>query len=358
MTRFSFYKNLNKYKDNSLSHGIGSKLVSSVNKAIGVDPNYGKLHYQKIDNYYGPGKSRYFYSKEEWDAYQREQAAINDRARKEVEQRNQRINQGQGAANAAKQRADTEKYNNQVSSTVRKAQSGREAAIKNSLNQQQAQKNLDNARVQEAQRGREAAIKNSGRHGDELEYYNKLRQESDKIQAQNNIRKRKETEQKRKDQDFVKDLQNERDYNKKNNVNIKNSDYHNYHPDKPTSQSNKSDSQPNVSKEYQQEKEYNTTGKTSGGNNAKASQDQQHKSIIDDAFKPGTNANDLASKYNVSTEYIQEVVYNSTGKMIPTKSQQQQSNNGSSNNSQNKSTTNNSGPVVFTYEDGKTKRKR
>ena len=26
-------------------------------------------YYQKIDNFYGPGSHRYFYSKEEWDAY-------------------------------------------------------------------------------------------------------------------------------------------------------------------------------------------------------------------------------------------------------------------------------------------------
>lgn len=55
MTRQEFYANLNLYK--SLQHaGTG---------------NYGN-YYQKIDDYYGTGKHRYF-TKDEWDAYQREQ---------------------------------------------------------------------------------------------------------------------------------------------------------------------------------------------------------------------------------------------------------------------------------------------
>lgn len=39
------------YNDESLYHGGNTK------------------YYQKIDNFYGPGSHRYFYSKEEWDAY-------------------------------------------------------------------------------------------------------------------------------------------------------------------------------------------------------------------------------------------------------------------------------------------------
>lgn len=34
---------------------------------------WGKQYYNKLDNYYSNGKARYFYTKEEWDAYQREQ---------------------------------------------------------------------------------------------------------------------------------------------------------------------------------------------------------------------------------------------------------------------------------------------
>ncbi len=44
-------------------------------------------YYQKIENFYGPGKSRYFYSKEEWDAYQDEKNKMYDKARAEVSAR-------------------------------------------------------------------------------------------------------------------------------------------------------------------------------------------------------------------------------------------------------------------------------
>ena len=52
---------------------------------------YGKKNYQKIDNYYGPGKARYFYSKEEWDAYQNEKNKMYDKAVKDVAKRDQQI---------------------------------------------------------------------------------------------------------------------------------------------------------------------------------------------------------------------------------------------------------------------------
>ena len=60
-------------------------------------------YYQKIENFYGPGKSRYFYSKEEWDAYQ--------------EEKNKMINKAKAEVNARE---------------VKEAQSGRNNAIKNS----------------------------------------------------------------------------------------------------------------------------------------------------------------------------------------------------------------------------------
>lgn len=48
-------------------------------------------YYQKIDNYYGPGKARYFQTKEEWDAYQREKEKIIDNAKKDVAERDKKI---------------------------------------------------------------------------------------------------------------------------------------------------------------------------------------------------------------------------------------------------------------------------
>lgn len=55
MNRIMFYNKLDKYH---LAHATDE---------------WGKQYYNKLDNYYSNGKARYFYTKEEWDAYQREQ---------------------------------------------------------------------------------------------------------------------------------------------------------------------------------------------------------------------------------------------------------------------------------------------
>ena len=88
MNSFEFYSKLQQYKDkNTLSHaGIPSsykKLATGLNNM----KNYG--YYNKIDNAYGPGKPRYFYSKEEWDAYQREKNKAYDKAKADVKARNE-----------------------------------------------------------------------------------------------------------------------------------------------------------------------------------------------------------------------------------------------------------------------------
>lgn len=92
MDRFSFYRNIDRYKschNDSLEHaGIPAsykKLATGLNNM----KNYG--YYNKIDNFYGPGKSRYFYSKEEWDAYQREKGKMLDKAKADVKARNESI---------------------------------------------------------------------------------------------------------------------------------------------------------------------------------------------------------------------------------------------------------------------------
>lgn len=88
MNSFEFYSKLQQYKDKStLSHA--SIPASYKNLATGLNnmKNYG--YYNKIDNFYGPGKSRYFYSKEEWDAYQREKNKMYDKAKAEVRKRDE-----------------------------------------------------------------------------------------------------------------------------------------------------------------------------------------------------------------------------------------------------------------------------
>lgn len=90
MNQYEFYSNFFKYRSNKedLQHSS----------------TYGD-YYHKIDNYYGPGKSRYFKTKEEYDAHLMEQRRLLEKAREDVNTKNTQI-----------------------------AQSGREAAIKNSSN--------------------------------------------------------------------------------------------------------------------------------------------------------------------------------------------------------------------------------
>jgi len=88
MNSWQFYSNIDKYKANSISHA-GLKSVSNLATVLKNMKNYG--YYNKIDNFYGPGKSRYFYSKDEWDAYQREKDAMYQKAKANVKARDEAI---------------------------------------------------------------------------------------------------------------------------------------------------------------------------------------------------------------------------------------------------------------------------
>ena len=90
MDRFSFYRNIDRYKtshNDSLEHAGIKQSVKNLATGLNNMKNYG--YYNKIDNFYGPGKSRYFYSKDEWDAYQNEKNKMYDKAKAEVKARNE-----------------------------------------------------------------------------------------------------------------------------------------------------------------------------------------------------------------------------------------------------------------------------
>lgn len=74
---------------------------------------YGKKHYTKIDNYYGPGKARYFWTKEEWDAYNKEKQDLLNKAKADVAKRDAYIRNVDYAKNAGADRAAKEKENAQ-----------------------------------------------------------------------------------------------------------------------------------------------------------------------------------------------------------------------------------------------------
>ena len=90
MNQYEFYSNFFKYRGNKEDLQHASK--------------YGD-YYHKIENYYGPGKARYFDTKDEYDAYVREQEKQYNKTKEELTQ-----------------------------NKVNKFTSGRDAAIKNSQN--------------------------------------------------------------------------------------------------------------------------------------------------------------------------------------------------------------------------------
>lgn len=157
MNNYEFYSNLQKYQDNDIEHGLGTKIANGLNSAynwakekVTGKSDFQPTYYQKIDNAYGPGKARYFYSKEEWDAYQRELAGYRQKADQDVAKRDAQIQQQQqmqkqnytnnrrAAEQAGAQRAFNESSRGKL---YNQSQSGREAAMRKSqqvIQQQQS----------------------------------------------------------------------------------------------------------------------------------------------------------------------------------------------------------------------------
>lgn len=192
MNNYEFYSNLQKYQENDIEHaGIGSKIGSAVSSAynwakekVTGKSDFQPTYYQKIDNAYGPGKARYFYTKEEWDAYQREQAGYRQKAEQDVAARNEQIrkqeqmqkqnytNNRRAAEQAGAQRAFNESnrgklYNQSQSSreaamkagqqTISQQQKADEARSENYRKNFQAAQSMNNAEAQRAQKMKENA---------------------------------------------------------------------------------------------------------------------------------------------------------------------------------------------------------
>ena len=87
MNRYEFYGNLNKFKrEQAIIHANTNK------------------YYAKIDKYYSDGRARYFWSKDEWDAYQKEKKANAD-----ITSQNNLINGREAAERAAINKTVAEK---------------------------------------------------------------------------------------------------------------------------------------------------------------------------------------------------------------------------------------------------------
>lgn len=180
MNQYEFYSNFFKYRGRKedLQHAS----------------TYGD-YYHKIDNYYGPGKSRYFKTKDEYDAYLREQQKMYDKAVEEQKQNKlEKFTSGREAAinNSSNwkdvYKAEEDKKKNEVAKQLQGSSSRNAQGAGNDyqkyLNKgysdtlpgaERARKEKENAAkyaekpnyVKQAQSGREAAINNSYKMSDE-----------------------------------------------------------------------------------------------------------------------------------------------------------------------------------------------
>ena len=146
MNRHEFYDNLNKFK--ALQHSTNLQ------------------YYNKIDKYYPDGSARYFYSKAEWDAYQRDKGQ--DEWKKQQTQKKEAENRSGMSGYAdwkknedAKKKIETQKkesveknksasehegdrFKKPTKSLVEQSVSGREAAINKSVKSYQEAQEKNN----------------------------------------------------------------------------------------------------------------------------------------------------------------------------------------------------------------------
>ena len=308
-------------------------------------------YYQKVENAFGPGKHRYFYTKEEWDAYQNELAGFRKKAENYVKNRDANNNSGANrAANDSKvandQKAEKRAANLQAN------QAGREAAIKNSETTVSKEKFEKRVAKDKEYNSKNAAQKLGNKVKSTIgniakaetiksdaDRWNKYDLDIRNSVVENNPKYANIKTQK----DFLKAAEEAGGVDKfydnleseirkaQNNRDSSNNPGADRAAKEKANNTKTSNKEPEVSKEYKEEKEYNTTGKSpEKSSNTGDSAAERQKKILDDAFKEGANADELASKYGVSKEYIQEMVYGATGKKIPTKKEMESKNSGNS----------------------------
>lgn len=141
MNRYEFYTNLSKYGKKSLIHSKQYGPSSDTNAYVA-----------KIDNLYGKGKHRYFYTQEEWEAYKKNK----DYAEKSESEKAQ-----SGREAAIKK---SQENNVKEASTLQKAQSGREAAMKKS------QENVKKAEEEENKKNKALYDEISNKDSDKYDF--------------------------------------------------------------------------------------------------------------------------------------------------------------------------------------------
>lgn len=240
-------------------------------------------YYQKVENAFGPGKHRYFYTKEEWDAYQNELAGYRKKADDYVKNRDSNNNAGADRAANDSKVANDQKAE-KIASNLRNYQSGREAAIKNSnttVSKEEFERRV--AKDKEAQKNPVQKMGNSVKTAvkdlvkaeaikSDTDRWNKYDQDiRDSIvksdPTYSNIKTQSDFVKAAKEaggvdkfyddlEAKIKKAQGDRDNYNKNAEAAKNAGDDRASKEAPAQKESK------VSKEYQEEKEYNTTGKT------------------------------------------------------------------------------------------------
>lgn len=201
MNQYEFYGNFFKYRGRKedLQHAS----------------TYGD-YYHKIEHYYGPGKSRYFKTKDEYDAYVKEQNKLLEKAREDVA--TARTKQAQSGRDAAIKNSsnwkdsyikDEAKKQNETAKQLQGSSSSNARGTGNDyqkyLNKgysdtlpgaQRAKKEKENAAkyaekpnyVKQAQSGREAAIKNSNTTVSDEEFEKRVKKDKEYLAEQKKMK--------------------------------------------------------------------------------------------------------------------------------------------------------------------------
>lgn len=316
----------------------------------------------KLDDFYGPGKPRYFYTKEEWEGYQRNkqgasQAGAQRGAKEGADAKNKNLATSaadaytKSKANETKQQIK-ESFNKLTGKNKPDLVGGREAAEKagqKTTHDLQKATNIANdkerwGKYRESEAGKQVGknlfatkFKDFKNPEDMLNYPGGPEKFADDFEEalkkgiteyEKNAAGAKNAGADRavKDSAEATKQANRKKFLEANQTNKETSETTGKQETEDTTRRYKSSTvskeEPKVSKEYQEEKEYNTTGKSSEKKETSFSNEERQKKIIDAALKGNdVTAEDLASEYGVSKEYIRELVYNTTGKTVPTKSE-------------------------------------
>lgn len=316
MNHFEFYSNLQTYQENDILHGVGDYVKAVKAKTDTGKSDFKPTYYQKVENAFGPGKHRYFYTKEEWDAYQRELAGYRQKADQYVNNRN--ANNNSGANRAAKDSAvaNAQNYKKQQEQAVKRKtsmqnmQSGREAAMKqgqqSTMRQTEEEKqrrakfleSQQAARDVKTQRGQSETQWQQKKYADQQQNYNKNAQAAQNAEYN---RGNKESAAGR-----MKTRESQSETAAKRNE---------------AAQKMTSGRDAAISSAKQRDYEANTNRTRAKDIYTKQGKgDIVDKLIKESKANSGITAEELAEKCNVNPAQAQVMLYETTGIMVPSKS--------------------------------------